>query len=117
MDILKDIFDKQQDLQLEIMRHNPHSHFYNIPEDFNGYRIFMILTAIIHESVELQRETNWKWWKKEKDLDVKKIKEETSDILHFFIQLCLEIGLTPDEILYEYKQKLEENHNRQQRGY
>ena len=33
------------------------------PNDTEG-RISALCTAMIHEAVELQRTTNWKWWKK-----------------------------------------------------
>ena len=33
------------------------------PKDAEG-RVAALCTAIIHEAVELQRTTNWKWWKK-----------------------------------------------------
>jgi len=33
------------------------------PTDVEG-RVAALCTAIIHEAVELQRTTNWKWWKK-----------------------------------------------------
>ena len=33
------------------------------PNDIEG-RISALCTAMIHETVELQRTTNWKWWKK-----------------------------------------------------
>jgi hypothetical protein len=33
------------------------------PKDVEG-RISALCTAIIHEAVELQRTTSWKWWKK-----------------------------------------------------
>ena len=32
------------------------------PNDIEG-RVAALCTAIIHEAVELQRTTNWKWWK------------------------------------------------------
>ena len=91
--------------------------FFMGKEAFKGYRIFMISSAIIHECVELQRETNFKWWKKQKELDISHIKEELVDIQHFLIQLAIELGMTPEELIEEYNKKLDENIERARNGY
>jgi dimeric dUTPase (all-alpha-NTP-PPase superfamily) len=91
--------------------------FFMGPEVFKGYRIFMISSAIIHECVELQRETNFKWWKKPKELDLEKIDEEIIDIWHFIIQLSIEREMDPDKMIAIYEKKLEENIKRAQTGY
>lgn len=117
MDILKEIFDNQKDLQARIEMQHSDNHFYQLPEYFKGYRIFMILTAIIHESIELQRETNWKWWKKEKVTERKKIQEEIIDMWHFLIQLSIEAGLDSKALIELYMKKNKENLNRQIKGY
>ena len=44
-------------------------------------------------------------------------REELIDIWHFVIQASLELGLTPDDILDEYKIKNEINKERQRSGY
>lgn len=116
MDILTKIFEEQENLQNVIAERNKDRHFYQ-KEPFGGYRIFMITTNILHESVELQRETNFKYWKQEKNMDINKIKEETMDIFHFFIQLCLEIGLNPTEIFEKYMSKMQVNLLRQEKNY
>lgn len=91
--------------------------FFMGPEAFKGYRIFMISSAIIHECVELQRETEWKWWKKKSQLDLDKIDEEIIDIWHFIIQLSIERGMTVEKVIEIYEKKLEENVKRAQGGY
>ena len=80
-------------------------------------KISALCTAIIHEAVELQRTTNWKWWKTATAFNQKEAKEELIDIWHFVIQASLELNLTPDEILDEYKRKNEINRQRQKDGY
>jgi dimeric dUTPase (all-alpha-NTP-PPase superfamily) len=75
------------------------------PSDVEG-RITALCTAIIHEVVELQRTTNWKWWKKPTKFNEEEAKEELIDIWHFVIQASLELKLTPDDILDEYKRKI-----------
>ena len=47
----------------------------------------------------------------------KEAKEELIDIWHFVIQASIELNLTPDEILDEYKRKNEINRQRQKDGY
>lgn len=86
------------------------------PSDVEG-RIAALCTAIIHEAVELQRTTNWKWWKKPTKFNEEEAKEELIDIWHFVIQASLELKLTPDDILDEYKRKNEINRDRQKNGY
>lgn len=86
------------------------------PSDVEG-RIAALCTAIIHEAVELQRTTNWKWWKKPTKFNEEEAKEELIDIWHFVIQASLELKLTPDDILDEYKRKNEINKDRQRNGY
>jgi dimeric dUTPase (all-alpha-NTP-PPase superfamily) len=86
------------------------------PKDSEG-RISALSTAIIHEAVELQRTTNWKWWKTPIPFNVSEAREELIDIWHFMVQASLELNLTPDDILEEYKKKNEINRERQRNGY
>ena len=86
------------------------------PNDIEG-RVTALCTAMIHEVVELQRTTNWKWWKKPAEVKKLEAKEELIDIWHFLIQASLELELTPDDILKEYQRKNEINRQRQKDGY
>ncbi|MEK0318926.1 MAG: dUTPase [Nitrosopumilus sp.] len=86
------------------------------PKDTEG-KVAALCTAIIHEAVELQRTTNWKWWKKPVSFNKDEAKEELIDIWHFVVQASLELGLTPEDILDEYKKKNEINRERQKSGY
>jgi len=86
------------------------------PKDPEG-RVSALSTAIIHEAVELQRTTNWKWWKTPTKFDEAEAREELIDIWHFVVQASLELNLTPDDIVDEYKKKNEINRERQRTGY
>tara|TARA_Y100000310_G_scaffold321420_1_gene379018 strand:+ start:220 stop:552 length:333 start_codon:yes stop_codon:yes gene_type:complete len=86
------------------------------PDNVEG-RVASLCTAMIHEAVELQRTTNWKWWKKPTEFNKMEAREELVDIWHFLIQASLELGLTPDDILKEYQRKNEINRQRQKDGY
>ena len=80
-------------------------------------KVSALCTAIIHEAVELQRTTNWKWWKTPTAFNEDEAKEELIDIWHFVIQASIELNLSPDEILEEYKRNNKINRERQQNGY
>ena len=86
------------------------------PKDTEG-KVSALCTAIMHEAVELQRTTNWKWWKTPTAFDEAEAREELIDIWHFVVQASLELNLTPDNILKEYERKNEINRQRQKDGY
>jgi len=108
-DKLEEIFSLQKGLT-EMMNLDRY------PDDIEG-RISALCTAMIHEAIELQRTTNWKWWKKPMEFNQAEAREELVDIWHFLIQASLELGLTPDDILKEYQRKNEINRQRQKDGY
>ena len=108
-DKLDEIFSLQKSYQ-EMMNLDRY------PKDVEG-KVSALCTAIIHEAVELQRTTNWKWWKKSVSFDKADAQEELVDIWHFLIQASIELGLTPDDILKEYQRKNEINRQRQNDGY
>ncbi len=70
--------------------------------------------AMISELSELIDEVNFKWWKNKKPVDEHAVKEELVDILHFFVSMCLQAGMTPEEMYTIYKEKNSENFRRQQ---
>ena len=80
-------------------------------------RISVLCTAITHEAIELQRLTNWKWWKKEIDFDEKRSREELIDIWHFVVQASIELDVSPQTILDEYVTKNKINQQRYREGY
>ena len=86
------------------------------PKDTEG-KVSALCTAIMHEAVELQRTTNWKWWKIPTEFNEAEAREELIDIWHFVVQASLELNLTPDDILKEYERKNEINRQRQKDGY
>ena len=108
-DKLEEIFSLQRGLtgMMDLNRY---------PDNTEG-RVSALCTAIIHEAVELQRTTSWKWWKKPTEFNLVEAKEELADIWHFLIQASLELDLTPDDILKEYQRKNEINRQRQKNGY
>jgi dimeric dUTPase (all-alpha-NTP-PPase superfamily) len=109
MDTLDTIFSIQKELasMIDLSRY---------PTSTEG-RVSALSTAIIHEAVELQRLTSWKWWKKPTPLDSQAAKEELIDIWHFVVQASIELGMSPAEVLEEYMKKNQINRNRQTSDY
>lgn len=95
MDILETIFKLQKELATVIASER----YPRIKEE----RISALATAIVHEAVEVQNLTNWKWWKKSIEFDQVQAREELVDLWHFLIQMSIELGMTPNEILSEYR--------------
>ena len=96
MDGLEEIFCMQRELAA-IMLADRYS-----PERVDC--IVALQTAIIHEAVELQRLANWKWWKKLGSFPAAEAREDIIDD-GTLMQASLELGMTPDDILEEYKRK------------
>jgi len=109
MDTLEAIFSMQKELtsMMDLSRY---------PASADG-RVSALSTAIIHEAVELQRLTSWKWWKKPTPFNKQAAKEELIDIWHFVVQASIELGMTPADILEEYEKKNKVNRDRQASGY
>jgi dimeric dUTPase (all-alpha-NTP-PPase superfamily) len=109
MDSLETIFSIQKELasMMDVSRY---------PASTDG-RVSALSTAIVHEAIELQRLTSWKWWKKPIAFDTEAAKEELIDIWHFVVQTSIELGMTPSDVLNEYKRKNKINRDRQVLGY
>jgi dimeric dUTPase (all-alpha-NTP-PPase superfamily) len=109
MDGLENIFSMQKEFAnlMDLSRY---------PSTTEG-KISALSTAIIHEAVELQRLTNWKWWKRSSDFDEAAAREELIDIWHFVVQASLELNMTPRDIVAEYEKKNKINRDRQRSGY
>lgn len=109
VDSLESIFSMQKNLasMMDLSRYPV------ITED----RISALCIAIVHEAIELQRLTSWKWWKKPKPFDKDAAKEELIDIWHFVVQASIELGMSPTDILREYTKKNKVNRDRQISGY
>ena len=77
--------------------------------------------AIAAEGLELWanegRTGKGKWWKNPVPNLPEAQKEEAIDVLHFWLQLCLELGMDSQEIMRRYREKMGENLARQRRGY
>jgi len=69
--------------------------------------------AMLSEMAELLDEVNFKWWKNPKPVNRDAVCEELTDILHFFVSMCLKAGMDAKELYDRYLKKNEENIKRQ----
>jgi len=69
--------------------------------------------ALNVEMAEVMDEVNYKWWKNNAEIDKQKVKEELVDVFHFFVSMCLDVGMTGDELHKLYIEKNEKNVSRQ----
>ncbi len=76
-----------------------------------------LTTAMIGEAMEIKEHSGWKWWKNLESFGREELKEELADLLHFWLSLCLKLGITPEEIFEAYMEKNKKNAERQDRGY
>ncbi|HZA06955.1 MAG TPA: dUTPase [Nitrososphaeraceae archaeon] len=119
-DMLEALFRKQNELHNTIMNYsqaNDSQYSKKFLSLSKEERLSALCTAIIHEAVELQRLTNWKWWKKSVEFNQNHAKEELIDIWHFVIDTSIELGMTPHDILTAYITKNQINKDRQKNGY
>lgn len=106
MDKLERIFELQKGFQDKIKRERGLDY---PPEEW----IQKQTLAMLSELAELLEEVNFKWWKNPHELNMDNVREELSDILHFFISMCIEAGMTADDLYAVYVGKNKENHMRQ----
>ncbi len=69
--------------------------------------------ALMVELGEVVEEAKYKWWKNDNTIDFDKLKEELVDVLHFFLGMCIDSGMTADELFDIYLKKNKENYDRQ----
>ncbi|NLB61847.1 MAG: dUTPase [Clostridiales bacterium] len=105
-DKLDKIFDLQAALDLEIQTKR------NLNFSKSEW-IQKEILAIISELSEVLDEVNFKWWKKDEEIDDEKLHEEIIDVLHFFISMCLRAGLDSETLFRLYEKKNSENLKRQ----
>lgn len=108
MDKLEQIFELQKGFQDKLKRERG---LENIPmEEWLQKQTL----AMVSELAELLEEVNFKWWKNPHALNQAAIREELSDILHFFVSMCLEAGMTAQDLYDVYLGKNQENVLRQE---
>lgn len=76
-----------------------------------------LLLAMFNEMAELQDQINWKWWKKPVPVNEHEIMFELIDIQMFLNSLYQIWGMDYKMVASYFEAKMQENHNRQKRGY
>ena len=106
---LDKLLEMQKELSLELMTER----YPSMVQE----RIELLSTAIVHEAIELQRLTNWKWWKNPTEFDLEEAKEELIDIWHFVLQATIELDMTSDDVVKYYSKKNKINKKRKKMNY
>lgn len=107
MDRLEHIFALQGQFQDKLKKERGLEHI--TPEEWLQKQTL----AMLSELAELLEEVNFKWWKNPHPLRQEAVQEELSDILHFFISMCIEAGMSADDLFDVYAGKNKENVDRQ----
>jgi len=126
MDLLREIFEKQHELNKRILKER-HSLEYdeicdqdNQDKDIIKHRVEWLLNynrAQIHESIEMEDDLPWKWWNDKTEIDWDNIRMELIDELHFWVSKCQLVGLDPEGLAELYMKKNKLNQIRQDKGY
>lgn len=115
-DRLDAMFTAQRDLQAQSFNHS-------MEDLVTGHPVLRInyfkenVLALTDELHEAMGEIGWKSWAKSNHFNEDKVKGELVDAFHFFMNLCLAAGMTPDELFKRYRAKRAINVQRQADGY
>lgn len=115
MDKLDQIYKLQRQL-LELFGHNFDS-LEGIQKVKDIKDIILSMTNELHEVLNLFPWKSWKTYSEEHyNLNLPFIKEEIVDALHFFINLCLVMNISSDELFDEFVKKNNKNIERIKNG-
>ena len=112
MDILKDMFEKQAELNRRIGVDTT-----QMPEAEQPKWILNYCRAMSQEVSELTDSVPWKWWAKYQKFDEQNARVEVVDLFHFLISLAQVLGMSADDVFQAYARKNEVNFKRQETGY
>ena len=112
MDILKDMFEKQDELNRRIGVNTTET-----PEAEQPQWILNYCRAMSQELAELTDSVPWKWWAKYQTYNKQNARVEIVDLFHFLISLAQVAGLTAEDVHRLYLEKNKVNFERQDSGY
>jgi len=120
-DKLQNMFDQQKEFMLLLKKHR---NFPSWPIDITTKKGQQFCREIVFNSVEeyfeaLQHLKNWKSHRvtEIKNIQRDKFIEELCDMLHYFIELSIVVGVSPEELYNAYMKKGEINESRIKTGY
>lgn len=113
-DRLQQMFDLQSELQIK--------HYGADPSDITDPDERVKFTKDMHIAItdelhEALNEIGWKPWATSNHFNEDAFKGELVDAWHFFMNLCMVAGMTPDELFTRYRAKRLKNIKRQEEGY
>lgn len=108
---MQELFDIQTSFQKKVKE----THGYEAMSLIEHVRLMFI--GIITEACEFLEETNWKPWKKPRDVNVEKLRGEAIDLWHFVINLTIASGMDAKEVIERFKSKNKINKKRQEDRY
>ena len=112
MDILKDMFEKQAELNRRIGVDTT-----QMPEAEQPKWILNYCRAMSQEVSELTDSVPWKWWAKYQEYNKQNARVEIVDLFHFLISLAQVAGLSAEDVHRLYLEKNKVNFQRQDSGY
>lgn len=107
------IFKRQYDLQRDSFGVDPAE----MSDDERIEFIRSMTLALEDELHEALGEVGWKPWATSRHVNRKAYIGELVDALHFWVNLCLAVGATADEVTDAYLEKANRNAKRQADGY
>lgn len=113
MDKLDEIFQRQAELQRDAYGQDPS----DLPDEEKPHFAQWNAFALTDELHEAMAEVGWKPWATSRHINREAYKGELVDALHFFVNMCLVVGITPQELFEGYLAKREKNAQRQAEGY
>jgi len=111
-DMLKDLWDRQEELNLRIGVDTP-----KMTEDDQITWTLNYCRAMTQEIAELTDSVPWKWWAKYQTFDQQNARVEIVDLFHFLISLAQVMGMSAEDVHNLYVEKNKVNHDRQDSGY
>lgn len=112
MDTLAELFSSQKALNMKIGVDTDTF----TPEEQNEW-LQKFSRALGQENAELLDSCHWKWWAKYQKLNLQNARVEIIDMFHFLISMAQTAGMTSEDVMRIYRQKLALNHKRQDSGY
>lgn len=113
MNTLQRLLDKQEDLQIILTGHSPV--LLDTEEKIDAIKeMTLALEDELHEALV---GVGWKSWATSRHIDQNIVHGELTDVLFFFLNLCLLTGLDGDELIRRYDAKWQKNVKRHREGY
>ena len=107
--LLQQMLDSQSEMQKE--------YFPNIQKLTQEEQMLINTRAMIHETIEVERELNWKHWKKSKPVNDEAVKNEIADQFIFLMNEINISGMDATQLYQRVMSKINVNIDRQRSGY